>query len=618
MLSVKKICWLTSALIVGGCQQKKEKMPDVANISHHQVIQWLDESLDQFPPFFSLDKVRKYVIAKKYADASRYVNEILASEPRNASLHILNGMLYEARNSEERKEFHELVELAYRTAMDLDPTLWMAYYLRGINAIRRSDFEKAQEFLTEAYIHKPQHADTLYALAYASYYAYDVPLAMTFVSKALALKPNDPSWVRAAAIIYAAAGQHSKAQTYFRSYQQMAGKRYQTDVAKLGQRLAQWSKAYQRVQLTDGLGVRQDEPGVTVGKVNANAEAAGPEGPLTIIFDAVIVQSTIAGDETQGQNIFEKLAVTLGSSVDSGSLPSPQWSVRRLRVDDKVEISNILAYGITTQALQYSLNMLNSTRITAEVSSNVTLSTTVGRTAYFVQGNQYTGATTGNLTGATIASVDAGIKVEITALSVSEEGEVVVELTVMGSSFAVKPNPGQGISNQMVQIERAKVTTTVKAMLGQTIVIGGIHTRQNTMTKTGMPLFDWIPGVQLLTSQRQTTDQKLTALFVLTPRLGTPNPTSASLSPTPQNTNGNTTARKRLQAMGVSLGPVQSIASQILQELNKKGLWDQFRFGDLASPVWCYQDNPVLKQLQTLGKIFNPMYNGKNKKTRFK
>jgi tetratricopeptide (TPR) repeat protein len=521
----------------------------------------------------------------------------------------LNGLLYEARNCEERKEYHELVELAYRTAMDLDPTLWIAYYLRGMNAIRRLDYQKAQQFLTEAYIHKPNHADTVYALAYASYYAYDVPLAMTFIAKALELKPKEPAWIRAAAVIYAAAGQHAKAKEYMQRYQDIAGKRYGNDVVALRQRLDQWSRAYQRVEMTEGAGIRGEEQDVVKGKVSPEAEPAGPEGPLSVVFDAAIIQSTISNDESQGQNIFEKLAVSLGGSVDNGDggLPSPQWSYRRSSSNDRTLLTNNLAYGISAIALTYSLNMLNSTRVTAEVSSNVTLSTTVGRTAYFVQGNQYTGATTGNLTGATIASVDAGVKIEITALSVSEEGEVIVTLTVTGSDFVVKPNPSQGISNQMVQLDRAKVTTTVKAMLGQTIVVGGIHTRQNTSNKTGMPLLDWIPGVKLLTSQRQNMERKFTALFVLTPRIGSPSPVDATVTNAPGNNTTDNKNKQRLQAMGFALGPNPTVAASIIQELNKKGLWDQFRCGDLASPVWAYGDNPVMKQMEVLGKIFNPM-----------
>ena len=57
MLSKKNVCWVTGALLLGGCQARKEGLPQVSPVVQQRVVQWLDESLGNFPPFFCLTKI---------------------------------------------------------------------------------------------------------------------------------------------------------------------------------------------------------------------------------------------------------------------------------------------------------------------------------------------------------------------------------------------------------------------------------------------------------------------------------------------------------------------------------------------------------------------------------
>jgi general secretion pathway protein D len=596
---------LALGLFGQGCQKPgKVALSPVQSVARNP-MDFLKLGPVAFPTFFSLPKVQALVRQGNLKGASRYVNESICIEPRSPALHLLNAFIYESMLDGGQDDCRELVDIAYRTAMDLDPSLWLTHHLRGLTALKMSQYKKAQGYFADALALNPNHPEVTYALAYASYYAYDLPVALTFIEKAALLCPKKPEFIRSAAMICAAAGQRVKANAYLDAYKKLVGKT-ESDIGVMKLRLQQWSDSHSRAELmgseASGITTRSNSDySAFESKKSKDSQDTSSE---SVVFDVVLLSSSDQKNDSKGQNIFNSLQVTLGgqggdsSSGDSKSDLVPQWTVRKasstLAKLTASSSSSILAYSITPSAMQYSLNIANSGRSTVEISSRATLSTTIGHSAYFLQGQQFTGSTTGNLTGAATASIDAGMKVEIRPLSLSETGEIVLEITIVGSDFVNLPNSGLGISNQLVQVQRSKVSTTVKAQVGQTIMIGGIQTRQRTKTKSGFPLLQDIPLIQYFTSSAQTSDNLASVIFLLTPRLGGGAPESLA------NIQNKRSMSSQLRKRGLMSIGEYSNTYYILKTLDKHGMFSQFQSGDLPCPVRAYDQKRLNEKLDQL------------------
>ena len=604
-----------SLFVQQGCQNRKQRLV-VMPSAKPGPMDFLKQGPVSFPPFFSLPKVNTLIQQGQFKEASLYVNQSINIEPRNAALHLLNAFIYESLLDTGQDDCKELIEIAYRTAMDLDPSLWLTHYLRGLNALKMSKYKEAQKYFVEAYALCSSNSNVTYSLAYASYYAYDLPVALTFIEKAAKMCPKKPEIIRSAAMICAAAGEKAKADQYLNAYSQLVGKN-QSDIAVMKQRLNQWEKTGTRIQLMAG-----EAPGTEASGVRPNSEFSAFESkkgnddknldaktsadsPPSLIFDTTLISYSDQKTESRGQNIFNSLQVVLGGLGDTaGSFnASPQWNVaKKFATANNISTTtstSVLAYGITPFAMQYSLNIANSGRSKVELVSRASLSTTLGHSAYFLQGAQYTGSTAGNLTGAATASIDAGMKVEIRPVSLSETGEVVLEITLVGSDFVNLPNSGIGISNQLIQIQRSKVSTTVKAMLGQTIVLSGIQTQQRNESKGGFPLLQSIPLLQYFTSNYQKSDNITSAIFLMTPRLGGNAPVSSAQAQQQRS------IAQQLQKRGIMSQLEYSNIYHILRTIKSFQVMasSQLRSGDLPSPVRAYDQKNCREKISQLASF---------------
>jgi tetratricopeptide (TPR) repeat protein len=590
-------------ILLSGCDNNKPPAVPVPPIKR-SAMDFLQQGPVSFPPFFSLGKVQTLVKRGRLKEASVYVNQSINIEPRNTALHLLNAFIYESLLQSGRDEHREMIDIAYRTAMDLDRTLWLTHHLRGLTAIKMGNYQKAKEYFADALILRPNDPEIMYALSYAAYYSYDLPVALAFIEKAVPLCPNQPHVVRAAAIITAAIGSAKKANDYFERYKKMVGEN-EPDLKVLKMRLQEWNQTHTQVKLMsdDASGVSKNSSNSDYSSFEAKksqTDAAEKTSSETIVFDTTLLNAIEQKNESKGQNIFNSLQVVLGDGGPGGSSGSikPEFSVTKLwgNLSSESNIkgsATILAYAITPFALQYSLNIANASSNSLEILSRTTLSTTLGNAAYFLQGSQYTGATSGNMTGATTSAVDAGIRVEITPLSLSENGEVVLEITLVGSNYINAPNPQEGISNQVIQTQRTKVSTTVKAFLGQTIMIAGIQTLQQSKSKSGFPLLQNIPILQYFTSTASSTNTTASAIFLATPRLGS---TSGAFRKNPR---GRSIANELRSRGLMAIGEFPN-TYYILKTLEYSGMFAQFKSGDLSSPTWNYDKKNLDKKIKDL------------------
>jgi tetratricopeptide (TPR) repeat protein len=563
---------------------------------------------NSLPGHFSVDRIQELVASGDIEEASRYTNMALHISPQVPVLHLINGFLYEEIANLGNDSKRELATVAYQRAYELDPSQWLCCYLLGLRELRENKIESAQQRLADALILNPSDPDIAYALAYASYYLRDLPVAFSAINKALNSNSNDPSYLRAGAIIYGACNHTQRSEECLKKYQQIVGNN-EPDVQVVQNRLADWKRFHNsRIQRVaddasagEGVAGRGDPDASAFTQKQVSARGT-PEGE-TIYVDAYLLRTSETTTATAGNNVMNTLALVLGSTSTNiaGSSTPSNLSVTRTLGRNAAggpvtgSWTKMLTYSITPQAIAYSLNIANVSKQIVEVLARPSVATLVGKPAYFLQGDQYIGAAAGN-SGSAIASVDAGTKVEITPLELTSDGILVMDITVTGSIFTAEPNTGASIQNQILQISRSKVMTTIKAFLGQTIILGGIYSREQTETRSGVPFLSDLPIIQYFFGQDTASGDTRAILYLITPRKGGMLK-DCNFSLTSQ---GEGPASERLKDKGLlSIGEYPTLY-YVVKNINRSPMFTNFRSGDLPKPFWGYDRVSITTKLDQL------------------
>lgn len=184
----------------------------------------------------------------KYADASKYINRILQSQPKSAILHILNALTYEKLAEQGDVTGTELAVIGYQNAINLDPYNSFPITQLGKIRYREKQFDQAQEHFANALLLKPNDPTLIHEFAAASYYAYDIKSAVAAIKRAEKLKPEDPLIQRSAAMMYAAVGDFKTAEKHFKLFQTKVGE--DPEVAHVADRFNDWQSLYKSGRLT--------------------------------------------------------------------------------------------------------------------------------------------------------------------------------------------------------------------------------------------------------------------------------------------------------------------------------------------------------------------------------
>jgi tetratricopeptide (TPR) repeat protein len=159
------------------------------------------------------------IIEGDYTLASRTFNTLLIDDPLNSGLHTLNALTYQLmakKNGETGKA--ELAEAGFQQALKIDPNNAFAALQLGRIKSEKQDYVAAQEQFARVLLEEPNNSKALYELAVASYHLGDAKTATTMIDRALTANPNSLQTIRAAALIYAAAGRTTQAKTYLTKY----------------------------------------------------------------------------------------------------------------------------------------------------------------------------------------------------------------------------------------------------------------------------------------------------------------------------------------------------------------------------------------------------------------
>lgn len=593
-----------SALMLSGCQEKNmsKEMDQKGLANSGALLGHLSRSL---PQNASLARVVDLVKAGQLKKASMYMNGLLQASPQNPFLHLMNGFIYEemAKSGEDSRK--ELVTIAYRTARELDPSNWLCCYFLGASQLREGKYQEAQQALADAALLNRHSAEVWYDLACASYYAADLIVASNAIDKASQIQSKNPQILRAKAMIFAACKDFKMAEEAHHAYGSIVGKS-EEDVRVVKRRMDEWRTFYDQPEIRRVSVLGNFAEGVR-GKGGAEREelrdTKKKKEHITIVFECCIMRTSLSYRTQKGNNIFDSvnpISITLGGDLgpsynfnstmqksEQGGASTP-WTGGDTRT---------FKFGIGTSAINYACNIMNAGENETEVLARPVLSTMLGKSAMFVEGEQYTGASAAQgLSSSTLTSVDAGTKIEIIPLEITDDGLIVMEINITGGFFTTPPDATRPASSQMFSINQSVLKTTCKARPGSTTMLGGMYLNSRVMKKSGFPGLQDIPLIQYFTSSSQTSSDSRCALFLITPRLGgSEHVAEESPSPIPSSE-----VAEKLVKSGLMAVNEKSAIYYIMKGISACALFPNLRSGDLPMPFFGLTTSSLKNKLDQL------------------
>jgi tetratricopeptide (TPR) repeat protein len=537
--------WLSVSLLLvlgfSGCSQKQNPSNLKQNYGRPEHLSFLNVLHAQFPSHFSLRALQRLVRLGKINEASNYVNKALAISPQCAALHIAQGFIWEARAFCGEPNALKMAAVAYQAAITSDPRCASAHYLLGKQMFSQGNLPLAQKYFAQAVIIRPNDDKFHYMLACASYRTKDIKTAYCAMKKALALESKNPLYCRTAAIIFAAAGAAKEANQALDHYKKICGTSRKNDIGYVSNRVAYWNNIHANPKVF----LMADETTAAPAASEQAAPGPAPEEPKDedypgVIFDGYILLVNRDDGQNKGNNVFNAyddynkvlnpLAVVLGGSTEAAANPTALVWTGKLTgegqgssVKEGTVSGGSFNYNITPVTLNYALNIANSSKSIATYSSRPSLSTLLGKPASIFSGNLIYAAPSG---GSTI-SIDAGDKMDITVKDIAEDGLITLDVS-MTSSAPVGQNGSntlslsaldKSLSDQLIQVNSSKITTTVRAYPGQTILIGGIKNIVRKTQDSRFPFLGSIPILQYFFSNVDSIEQEVTIAYLLTARL---------------------------------------------------------------------------------------------------
>ncbi len=547
------------------------------------------------PTYFPLEKLKESIRRGNLKEASHIVNQALQISVNFPALHVINGIIYEERARRGDETCEELAGVAYSSACTLDPSKWLYAYLYGCYSLQKKQYQKAQDYLVNALILRPEKPEILYALACASYYVRDLHLACESIQKAVALEPKNALFHRACAIISAACSDFTQSEASFVAYKS-AMKGNDADVVMVQERIADWKRLHTNTAFFENVQGEEGEFSDDQPQPLPSPDDQQRKHAQVITFDCYLLTSTQTTFTSMGQNILDSLRISMGG--EKTTLPYVDLSRDRENKGGAITggWTQNFAFSANSSNLAYSLNIANVDVDTVELLSRPTVTTLLGTPTHFLEGDQYTGATAG-ITGSTVASVSSGTNVKILPVSIDEDDVLTLNITLEDSTFLKEPDVIKGITTQLLSLGKVKLSTTVKARSGETIFIGGINSVAQHAHEYGTPLLKDLPVVQYFFASNSTNSDTRNTIFLISPRWEShKKKKKKSLYTLSSNA-------QKLRDHGVmSIGERHTVYT-ILRHLEENPLFHNFRSGDMIPPFWGSTGGSLEDKLEQIAKF---------------
>ena len=471
--------------------------------------------------------------------ASKNFNDALKSNIQNAKLQALNAIAYHlsAQSSDATK--YNLAREGYRLSSKFDPTNWMPYYLNGIINIDEKKYSRAKLNFIKAAARNINDKKILFNLIEASYYDLDFNLAIKIIQYLKKQNLDDAEFVklnRFCTIIYNAANLPAEKETCLTDY--LKANPPKEDQKELSKKLNMW-KSLKNVQLKGNIIKTQTEPGMQQGynQQNYNQQnydqqnsqeggLPGQEITLTadsitdermVMVDVVIIGSTEDVRKKSGLNLLNGLNLQFGNTMDGVAA----FSQGRSRSVDRFESTNNTASrtiirALTIPAINYSLNIINSSDSNSKILAKPSLIALSGQQSTFFSGVTINGAATSGNGDPVQIEKEIGVSLSITPIFLTDKKvflKVVAERTfLMDPSSSVK-------YDFRLDTTKTTVNSSVVLEIGKTLILGGLTEQQDANSLDGVPVLRDIPIARLLFSEKDIRKYKKTITILITPKL---------------------------------------------------------------------------------------------------
>lgn len=651
-----KIIISATALLLAACQ---EQGPTSTNMANHQMADLtLAQMLNAERKSDEDKKIVEGMKAMMAGDlqlASKNFNSLLIDDPLNVQVHALNALTYHLMAKDGDVAKMTLAQAGFEQVLKIDPSHTLASLQLGRIAAGKKDYVKAQEFFSHVLLLDSGHTDAQFELASASYNLGDLKTAAMSIDRVMIAQPDKARNVRAAALIYAALGKKEQAQLYLAKYSTLPiGQRHKKhlekrvqdweDLHNSGRLVAQADPATAPAATADPAAAAPAETEAPAGapaEIAPEPVAAAPAPTVTpvaeapepeqedqvvikdfqedmIVVDAVIMRVSETGTTQKGNNIMDNFTMSLSpfnyykarntsAPIASGPIfPTNNKGVSDAGVPSVTSgagealqgsMSSLITQGLSFGTINYSLNIANSTDSYIEIIGRPTLTATVGKPADFFSGTNKHIALSGQF-GGNITETPIGTELIVTPVEY-KDGFITLDVELKGSS--ITKVAGSIIAAQSTAVEfdilKDNIKTTVKVKAGETVMLAGITQRELITSKSGVPILQSIPGIQYLFSREESTSDRKSVMYLLTPR----------------SYNRTITETKRFFSRGEEYGKRPRLDeletrhkdwydpsvnnTLILQHLAP--IYDEFRTGDLHDMKWGHKDD-VNEQLTSI------------------
>ncbi|MDP2794597.1 MAG: hypothetical protein Q8O25_11060 [Sulfurisoma sp.] len=509
-----------------------------------------------------LEKLGQY----RYEDASRIFNAGLKFSPDNAQLHFLNGLTYHLLYLRGDEAKRELAVTGYELALNYDPAHYYAALQLGRLEFEAKRYEKSAEAFRHSTDIETQRGDGYHGLAAAAYYARDLTGARAAIEKAAPLLPRNAEVMRAAAMIYAAAGDQAKARDAAARYavlEHNPGAR-----ARLGARIDQWRSWHTALPAVQGDGDSADTiiaqlgpPPSPASGGSGGTQAATPSGaPLRAWFDCG------GAGSNQPQSISSGSSSSIDDTVVLPSLPGPcqgAGNPRMLVLDiafirtennassshginllegltyvfnrsrlvqdvltqrtgspdsREVTITETRSRGLPAYGIAYSLNIANATDSRTEMLANPSLVALDRMPSTFFAGSNVSLGIQGQGGGSSYVT-DRPVGVSLSVTPTFVDGDSVLLAVRAARSFIEQVDQAVLFGGHTLQTSRNAVSANVVLKLGQTLILSGLSEQEIQRNSNGVPVLKDIPVLQYLFGTKTTQNFTRSVLVLITPRV---------------------------------------------------------------------------------------------------
>lgn len=479
----------------------------------------------------------------EYHEASKAFNTALLDNPSSSWLHYLNGLAYHlmARSGDVTR--NDLAVAGFEQALKFDPTNALASLQLGRVRADQKRYLEAQEEFANVLLLQPDHSEALYELAAVSYKMGDLKTARMAIDRVELQGGATSEVLKAKAMILAATGKGEEALAALAAYRQKADSPLKTK--RLETRLKDWKSLYENGLILaqfDGSSIDQEiaqdaAPDQDDGGIGGPPpEASGPHEPPMIVLDAVVMRVDDIGKTSKGQNILDNFTLTLApgshfkgksnsNNTTTGAFAffpgSSNLTATHNATGNSFDSTKVFTQGISFGTITYSMKIANVERQHIEVIGRPSLVASIGKPAKFFSGRELALGLSGEY-GGTISKLPVGVTLKATPLSFDGQ-TVVLDIMLYGSLVADAEFLDQGgtprdTTKSFTRIGISKVKTTVKAKLGETIMLAGITERIDEDGKSGFPVLQDIPGLQYLFSSEATLSERKSVMYLITPR----------------------------------------------------------------------------------------------------